>query len=330
MTTTFEEGALVFAKMKGFPFWPAKVINTQTAPAKYCVSFFGSRETAFVKASDIVDYLENRNIYERKNPKREEFRLAVEEIRKEAGLPLFDEVEVKQEVNDVEVKQEPGGYGNGIAAFSETVPTAMDASAQPSSSSFGRVRKPSYRVSDKDFVQPGYGGRNRNNSNSFNMDFGFERQRTDSNASLFGLRKRNGPSFTMDYLNDVDFNPNNFLQGDLGNVFDFDSDGLNGINHTRRRRRTTSKLLDEILGGPNRDRTFSTSSDAFRNDTNLLDLFESAGNILDPAMFYNAIDLLPSEESDRPQTPENISHMPGNNYCQKCYGKLKFVEDQWK
>lgn len=58
----------------------------------------------------------------------------------------------------------------------------------------------------------------------------------------------------------IKFKANALLQGDLGNLLDnFDSDASNGFPHSRRRRRTTSKILDDILSGT-RERNFSTSS----------------------------------------------------------------------
>ena len=50
---TFKEGDLVFAKVKGYPAWPARV----SAPAdekgsKYHVFFYGTYETAVIAAKD--------------------------------------------------------------------------------------------------------------------------------------------------------------------------------------------------------------------------------------------------------------------------------------
>jgi len=48
---TFEVGDLVFAKVRGYPPWPARVSNR--SGSKYHVYFFGTYETAVVKREDI-------------------------------------------------------------------------------------------------------------------------------------------------------------------------------------------------------------------------------------------------------------------------------------
>uniref|UniRef100_A0A914XYN8 PWWP domain-containing protein n=1 Tax=Panagrolaimus superbus TaxID=310955 RepID=A0A914XYN8_9BILA len=311
----FEVGHLVWAKIRGYPNWPAKII--EASGNKYCVLFFGTRETAFVKASDVCDYLENRNLYEKTQNRKAEFCCAVQEIKNEAGLPPEGD------------EQPPPGENGGAAPVEIT----------NNSSSFGRIRKPSARISDKDFVPFGMGSlRKRHNSNSLNFDF-LDRPRTDSTGSIFGNTKRyKGPSITGDFGDFDIFGASTLLQGDLGNLLDnFDSDASNGFHHPRRRRRTTSKILDDILSGT-RERNFSTSSHGgtdlkipIADGTGIMDIFESAGSILNPSDFYHAIDQLPSEESDRPQTPENIAPMPNQNRsCPKCGTIQRFMDYTWK
>ncbi|KAK6052303.1 PWWP domain protein [Cooperia oncophora] len=59
-------GDLVWAKMKGFPPWPAKVLekDKDTPLSRIPVLFFGTGEKAFMKASDVCDYYENKAQYE--------------------------------------------------------------------------------------------------------------------------------------------------------------------------------------------------------------------------------------------------------------------------
>lgn len=136
--------------------------------------FFGTRETAFVKAADICDYLENRNLYEKTQNRKAEFCCAVQEIKNEAGI--------------LPENEECGETGAATVEITNN------------SSSFGRIRKPSARVSDKDFVPFGVGSlRKRHNSNSLNFDF-LDRPRTDSTGSIFGNTKRyKGPSINGDF-----------------------------------------------------------------------------------------------------------------------------------
>jgi hypothetical protein len=332
-TKPYEVGSLVWAKIRGYPNWPAKII--QATGNKYCVLFFGTRETAFVKTADVCDYLENRHLYEKTQNRKAEFCCAIQEIKQEAGLPPEGD---EQQSNNGE-----SGAPNASEGGAGAAPTNNN-----NSSSFGRIRKPSARYSDRDFVPFGVNSlRKRQNSNSLNFDF-LDRQRTDSTGSIFGNTKSNlnnlmaqkrTTSITAGDFGDFDiYNASTLLTGDLGNLLDnFDSDASNGFHHTRRRRRTTSKILDDILSGT-RERNFSTSSHngtdlkvPFADGNGIMDIFESAGSILNPSDFYHAIDQLPSEESDRPQTPENIAPMPNQNRsCPKCGMNQRFMDYTWK
>ncbi|KJH41446.1 PWWP domain protein [Dictyocaulus viviparus] len=90
-------GDLVWAKMKGFPPWPAKVLekDKNTPLSRVPIIFFGTGEKAFMKPSDLFDYYEHKAQYEVPR-KHKGFNEGVREIRVEAGLqtsldddPLF-------------------------------------------------------------------------------------------------------------------------------------------------------------------------------------------------------------------------------------------------
>ncbi|XP_067938590.1 hepatoma-derived growth factor-related protein 2-like isoform X2 [Watersipora subatra] len=53
---TFKEGDIVFAKVKGYPAWPAKVIAAGSG--KYPVLFFGTNESANCKGQDVFPFTE--------------------------------------------------------------------------------------------------------------------------------------------------------------------------------------------------------------------------------------------------------------------------------
>ena len=128
-----------------------------------------------MKATDLCDYLENRHLYEKTKNKRPEFAIAVQEIRAEAGIT------------------EDAATTSTVVQPTPTVTT---------SSSFGRIRKPSARISDKDFIPSGVIPlRKRQNSNSINFDFhAFDyRSRTDSTGSIFGTKRSKGPSITNEF-----------------------------------------------------------------------------------------------------------------------------------
>ena len=60
MTTLFQEGEVVLGKIKGYPFWPAKIIeisNTMT----YTIKFFSDNSYAKLSSKYILKYKENKN-----------------------------------------------------------------------------------------------------------------------------------------------------------------------------------------------------------------------------------------------------------------------------
>lgn len=76
---SFNVGDLVFAKVKGYPPWPAKIINIEKK--KYNVYFYGTGETANVKLEDLFVYRENKEKYAtEKIMKRKGFKEAIIQI----------------------------------------------------------------------------------------------------------------------------------------------------------------------------------------------------------------------------------------------------------
>lgn len=76
---TFSIGDLVFAKVKGYPAWPAKI--TKYNNKKYNVYFYGTGETANIKVEDLFTYKENKEKFATdKNMKRAKFNEAIDQI----------------------------------------------------------------------------------------------------------------------------------------------------------------------------------------------------------------------------------------------------------
>ncbi|EDV93203.1 PC4 and SFRS1-interacting protein [Drosophila grimshawi] len=75
----FNIGDLVFAKVKGYPAWPAKI--TKYNSKKYNVYFYGTGETANIKLEDLFTYADNKEKFAHpKNMKRAKFSEAIDQI----------------------------------------------------------------------------------------------------------------------------------------------------------------------------------------------------------------------------------------------------------
>ncbi|XP_063230197.1 PC4 and SFRS1-interacting protein isoform X2 [Bacillus rossius redtenbacheri] len=85
MAKKFSSGDKVFAKVRGYPPWPAVVeeIITDPTPSKtrYKVYFYGTAEIAHLKADDLFHYTENKGKFG-KPLKRKGFNEALEQIEK--------------------------------------------------------------------------------------------------------------------------------------------------------------------------------------------------------------------------------------------------------
>ncbi|XP_055600211.1 PC4 and SFRS1-interacting protein-like isoform X2 [Uranotaenia lowii] len=76
---SFVLGDLVFAKVKGYPPWPAKIMKIEKN--KYNVYFYGTGETANIKLEDLFAYRETKAKYATdKILKRKGFKEAIEQI----------------------------------------------------------------------------------------------------------------------------------------------------------------------------------------------------------------------------------------------------------
>lgn len=89
MVKKFNPGDKVFAKVRGYPPWPAQVnsiVDLGPNKLKYHVTFFGTLETAICKVEDIYPYAENKEKYG-KPLKRKGFNEALAEIEGAPSIP---------------------------------------------------------------------------------------------------------------------------------------------------------------------------------------------------------------------------------------------------
>ncbi|XP_016359878.1 lens epithelium-derived growth factor-like [Sinocyclocheilus anshuiensis] len=86
-TEDFIPGDIVFAKMKGYPFWPARIGEGKAPQNKIPIFFYGTHSTTFLFPKDIVPYWPNKEKYGRQI-KRGGFEEGMWEIENDPGVGL--------------------------------------------------------------------------------------------------------------------------------------------------------------------------------------------------------------------------------------------------
>ncbi|XP_016105387.1 PC4 and SFRS1-interacting protein-like isoform X2 [Sinocyclocheilus grahami] len=86
-TEGFIPGDIVFAKMKGYPFWPARIGEGKSPQNKIPIFFYGTHSTTFLLPKDIAPYWPNKEKYGRPI-KRGGFEEGMWEIENDPGVGL--------------------------------------------------------------------------------------------------------------------------------------------------------------------------------------------------------------------------------------------------
>lgn len=82
---SFSPGDLIWAKMRGYPHWPARIDlpaeGEKIPPKKFAIFFFGTHETAVMQAKDLFPYEKNKEKFlKNSNRSRRGFKEALVEI----------------------------------------------------------------------------------------------------------------------------------------------------------------------------------------------------------------------------------------------------------
>jgi len=149
----YAPGALVFAKVKGYPPWPARITGLGSKD-RYKVYFYGTYETATLRSEDIWPYNpETKEKFAPKNMKRKGYPEGIDQIENTPEIaPVEGEVtdlDTTAEVDTSLVVNEPAKKPAGKAASTPASKSATPAGkATPASKTSTPAAKPAAKVKE--------------------------------------------------------------------------------------------------------------------------------------------------------------------------------------
>ena len=149
----YAPGALVFAKVKGYPPWPARITGLGSKD-RYKVYFYGTYETATLHSEDIWPYNpETKEKFAPKNMKRKGYPEGIDQIENTPEIaPVEGEVtdlDTTAEVDTSLVVNEPPKKPTGKAASIPASKSATPAGkATPASKTSTPAAKPAAKVKE--------------------------------------------------------------------------------------------------------------------------------------------------------------------------------------
>ncbi|CAJ0930247.1 unnamed protein product, partial [Mesorhabditis belari] len=324
----FKEGDLIWAKMKGFPPWPARVLGSDSSdviPGRVKVMFFGTGDTAFMKTSDMFDYKEYRSQFEVPRKQHKDFKKAVDEVRMEAGFPVL---------------------GDSMASTSregELPSTAHYIPGGRSRLSSSKVYKDVYLFERKRTLSDGTSGSNKSRSRASSVASMLKQLKDAAKRRKPGSESSNGSKHhrLISGISGICEKElfDNFLAPFQSELPILDGDiQLNSImgdaaSRKSGRSRASSSIFHEYF---NRARHRSGGSQSERNRTRTISgMSEILEDLLDPNSkftpedFLNVLNTMSSGESDDEQSG-TLEHPTPQKRCFECNSECQLYGVKWR
>ena len=150
---TYSTGALIFAKVKGYPPWPARITGLGSRD-RYKIFFYGTYETATLRGQDIWPYnSDNKAKFAGKNMKKQLYADGIDQIENTPEIAPIDGVDENGLNPTVEVESTPSKTAtiasNAVSVLSKAAIPAAKSNPKSASAKVTNKRKAS-QASDEE------------------------------------------------------------------------------------------------------------------------------------------------------------------------------------